>query len=319
MINTNGPRLPLQSALDAAGLDAAQIENLWWIFFWVSVVVYVAVAIALFFALFRGRWTEPHSERAALRGVTIATALTVVTLFGLLISSVTTGRMLAANARDEASITIEVIGRQWWWQVDYDHQDKSKRFTTANELYIPAGETVRVKLLTGDVIHSFWIPNLNGKQDLISGRHGDITLRAERPGVYRGQCAEFCGLQHAKMAFWVNVVPREQFDLWAEGQRKSSKIPSSVSERKGYETFMSSPCPVCHTVRGTLASGETAPDLTHFASRRSIAAATLPNRRGYLAAWIVDPQHLKPGSFMPPMIVEGREVDPLLDYLESLD
>ena len=308
--------MSVQSALDAAGQQARQIEGLWWIFFWICTVVFVLVAGALFIALFRRKRGE-GGERRAIGVVTVATTLTVATLFFLLISSVAVGRDLSDHG--PAAVTIEVTGRQWWWQFDYDHEDKSKRFTTANELSIPVGEPVRLKLRSGDVIHDLWVPNLGPKRDITPGHEAALVLRAEKPGVYRGQCAEFCGQQHAKMAFWVNVLPKDEYRAWAEAQRKPSRIPTTESQRKGLETFMTSPCPLCHTIAGTNASGKTAPDLTHIASRRSLAAATIPNRRGYLAAWILDPQHIKPGNFMPPMAMKGSELNPLLDYLESLE
>jgi len=309
----------IQSVLDSAGQQARQIEGLWWIFFWVCLVVYVLVAAALFLALFRKRRDagEVQGERRAVHAITAATVLTVGTLFFLLVSTIAVGRDL--NHNGPVAVTIEITGHQWWWQVEYDHEDKSKRFTTANELTMPAGEPVRLKLASGDVIHDFWVPSLGPKRDLTPGHDGALVLRAERPGVYRGQCAEFCGQQHAKMAFWVNVLPKEEFLTWAEAQRRASRIPTTASQRKGLETFLNAPCPLCHSIAGTDASGKVAPDLTHFASRRSIAGGTVPNRRGYLAAWILDPQHVKAGSNMPPSAMKGSDLDPLLDYLESLE
>lgn len=309
----------IQSVLDSAGQQARQIEGLWWIFFWVSVIVYLLVAAALFMALFRKRRDagELQAERRAVHVITAATALTIGTLFFLLVSTIAVGRDL--NHTGPAAVTIEVTARQWWWQVEYDHDDESKRFATANELTIPAGEPVRLKLTSGDVIHDFWVPSLGPKRDVTPGHDAALVLRAERPGVYRGQCAEFCGQQHAKMAFWVNVLPKDEFLVWAEKQRLRSRVPTTPSQRKGLETFMNSPCPLCHNIAGTNASGKVAPDLTHFASRRSIASGTVPNRRGYLAAWILDPQHIKPGNNMPPTALQGTDLNPLLDYLESLE
>jgi cytochrome c oxidase subunit 2 len=304
----------IQSALEPASVHADRIAALWDIFLVVSVVVYVLVLLFLFVAL---RRRQSEHTKGVRTGITIATGITVVTLFALLVSSVVTGRAIAYAPAQ--TIDITVTGRQWWWQVDYEHpSDQSKRFTSANELFIPVGVPVQVKLRSTDVIHSFWIPNLHGKQDLIPGHENAILLQATKPGVYRGQCAEFCGLQHAKMALWVTAVPLAEFAKWAEQQRQSSKIPSTPQQRKGQDVFMSSPCPLCHNVQGTNASGKTGPDLTHFASRRSIAAGTLPNRRGFLAGWILDPQHIKPGAFMPPTQLEQGDLEPLLAYVESL-
>jgi cytochrome c oxidase subunit II len=308
----------VQSALDAAGEHAARIEGLWWIFFWVCVVVYGLVVAALLIAVFRKRreGAENGGTSIAVRAISIATAATVMALFALLVSSIYVGRGLAHPS--PAAVRIKVTGHQWWWQVEYDHPDASKRFSTANELTIPAGDTVRVDLHTADVIHSFWVPNLHGKQDMINGRPGAIVLKADRPGTWRGQCAEFCGLQHAKMSLWVTALPKADYARWLEEQQKPSRIPATAAQRKGEETFMNSPCPLCHTIGGTEASGKPGPDLTHFASRRSIAAGAAPNRRPELAAWILDPQHLKPGSNMPPTALSAAELDTLLTYLESL-
>jgi cytochrome c oxidase subunit 2 len=243
-------------------------------------------------------------------------SITVVTLLVLLVASVFTGRSIADVP--EHAIQIGVVGHQWWWQVEYDDDDKSKRITSANELTIPVGVPVTLHLQASDVIHSFWVPNLHGKRDMIPGKRNTLTIQADKPGVYRGQCAEFCGYQHAKMALWINAVPAVEYAQWVESSRRPSKVPSTPQEREGLEIFMRSPCPLCHTIQGTDASGKTAPDLTHFATRRSIGAGTVPNTRGFLAGWVLDSQHLKPGNNMPPMVLEQAEVEPLITYLESL-
>jgi cytochrome c oxidase subunit II len=298
---------------DAAGAHALAIERLWWGYFWVSVVVYVLVVAALLIALFRKR---NGSESLMKRLVTAAGGVTIVTLFALLIASIFTGRTIAENAN--AAVTIELTGHQWWWQVDYDHEDKSKRFSTANEFAIPVGEPVLIKLRTADVIHSFWIPALHGKQDLITGHDGTITLKAERAGAYRGQCAEFCGIQHAKMAIWVTALPKAEYVRWAESQRQLARDPSTPRLRHGQEVFLRASCTLCHTIAGTPAAGKVAPDLTHIGSRRWLAAATLPNRAEFLRQWIVDPQHIKPGSNMPATNIAADDLTALAEYLESL-
>jgi cytochrome c oxidase subunit 2 len=306
----------IQSALEPAGAHAEQIARLWDVFLAVCVVVYVLVLIALLLALFRRRNAEATTTRGATTIVSIATGITVITLFALLVSTIMTSRTLADVQGNAVEVTL--TGRQWWWQVDYEHPDPSKRMTTANELVVPVGMPVHIRLLSTDVIHSFWVPNLHGKQDLIPGHENAIILQADRPGVYRGQCAEFCGPQHAKMAFWVNALAPADYAKWIEAQRQSSKIPSTPEQRRGQEVFMNSPCPLCHNIQGTNASGKTGPDLTHIGSRRSLAAATLPNRRETMAEWILDPQHVKPGAYMPPTVLQRGELEPLLAYLESL-
>lgn len=309
----------IQSALEPAGMQAEKIAGLWNLFLGVTAVVYVLVLIFLIAALVRRRpeiLSNATSPRVRI-AVQIATGLTVLILFGLLTASIFTGRGIA-DVPDRA-IQIAVTGRQWWWQVEYDDVDKSKRITTANEITIPVGVPVTLHLRSTDVIHSFWVPNLHGKRDLIPGRQAlTMTLQADRPGVYRGQCAEFCGYQHANMALWVTAVPQDEYRRWIDANRMSSRAPSTPEERRGQEIFLQSPCPLCHTVQGTPANGKTGPDLTHFASRRSIAAGTIPNRPGFLGGWILDAQHIKPGSQMPSMTLNEGELQPLIRYLESL-
>lgn len=309
----------IQSVLEPAGAQAEKIARLWDVFLVVTAIVYVLVLAFLIAALLRRRAeivSNATSPRVRMAVIT-ATGITVLTLFGLLTASIFTSRSIADVPED--AIQIAVIARQWWWQIDYDDVDKSKRFTTANEITIPVGVPVTLHLQSTDVIHSFWVPNLHGKRDVIPGKPANtLTLRADKPGVYRGQCAEFCGYQHANMALWVNAVPMAEYAKWVEASRRPSKIPSTAEERKGQEVFMTSPCPLCHTIQGTPANGKTGPDLTHFASRRSIAAGSFPNNRGYLGGWIVDAQHLKPGSYMPSMSIEQGDLQPLIAYLESL-
>ena len=191
-------------------------------------------------------------------------------------------------------------------------------FDTANELHIPVGRPVVVKLQSPDVIHSLWVPNLAGKKDLIPGRTTALRLRADQPGIYRGQCAEFCGFQHAKMALLVIAEHPEEYERWAQSQRESARMPESDLAKRGQRVFLTAPCVMCHAIQGTPANGKTGPDLTHVASRRTLAAATVPNTRGYLAGWIVDPQHIKPGTNMPAITLAPDDLQALLAYLESL-
>jgi cytochrome c oxidase subunit 2 len=221
-------------------------------------------------------------------------------------------------AVEEEAVTIRVTGQQWWWQLTYEDPDASRTFTTANEIHVPVGKPVKVKLNAADVIHSFWVPSLMGKQDLIPGRENDIRFVAERPGVYRGQCAEFCGLQHAHMGFLVVAEPQADFDRWRDEQIKAAEPPGDSERRTGLEAFLSKPCVMCHTVRGTPAGGRTGPDLTHVGGRRTLAAATLPMSRGNLAAWIVDPHGIKPGVNMPLIKLDPDELNSIAAYLEGL-
>jgi cytochrome c oxidase subunit 2 len=211
-----------------------------------------------------------------------------------------------------------VTGHQWWWDVRYDAHVPAHRVRTANEIHIPVGQPILLKLRTSDVIHSFWVPSLHGKRDLIPGQTNTLWLQADRPGTYRGQCAEFCGHQHAHMGLLVVAEPPERFAGWQERQRQPAAEPADALARRGREVFVAGPCALCHAVRGTEAAAEVAPDLTHLGSRLTIAAATLANTPGHLAGWIVDPQRLKPGSHMPPMSLAADDLQALLAYLGSL-
>jgi cytochrome c oxidase subunit II len=177
---------------------------------------------------------------------------------------------------------------------------------------------VLLRLTSHDVIHSFWVPNLQGKRDLIPGHETSLWLQADHPGVFRGQCAEFCGHQHAHMAFLVIAEPPDQFAAWLEQQRRPAVPPTDAASKRGQEVFLSGACVLCHAIQGTAALADVAPDLTHVAGRRTIAAGTLPNSRGHLAGWIVDPQQIKPGNKMPPNNLGGQDLQALLAYLGSL-
>ncbi len=213
-------------------------------------------------------------------------------------------------------MTIDVEGNQWWWEAAYPGYDE----VTANEIHIPAGEPVLVRLASLDVIHSFWVPELAGKLDLVPGQINELWIEAAEPGVYFGQCAEFCGVQHALMAFHVVADPPEEFAAWIAEQQEPAEAPlaDSLVER-GRDVFLSAGCIQCHTVRGTQATGQLGPDLTHLASRDWIAAGTLENTVGNLEAWISDPQAIKPGAKMPPTELDSEELQALVAYLQSLE
>jgi cytochrome c oxidase subunit 2 len=235
----------------------------------------------------------------------------------LLAADVFTSRALARLPLKDA-VNIELIGHQWWWEARYHDEDPSREFTTANELHIPVGRPVVVTLRSNDVIHSLWIPNLQGKKDLIPGRTATLRLRADRAGTYRGQCAEFCGLEHALMALLVEAEPGERYEAWAAQQRRPAAAPADALARRGQEVFLGKSCVMCHTVTGTTANARLGPDLTHLASRRTIASGMFPNNRGHLAGWILDPQSLKPGVNMPANSLPPDDLQALLAYLETL-
>jgi cytochrome c oxidase subunit 2 len=308
----------IQSVLHPAGIEAALVSRLWWVMFWTCAVVWVAVAGAMLFAIRRGRTrVAPANERSVFRNVLVAAGISLVALVWLLFESVLTGRA-QENVSTKDSLHIQVTGYQWWWDVQYENPVPSLQVTAANEIHIPVGRAVVVDLFAGDVIHSLWIPNLQGKIDLIPGRHNTLTLRADAPGIYRGQCAEYCGAQHAHMALVVVAEPAEQFERWLSANRAPAPAPVTPSQVRGKEVVERGPCAMCHNITGSLASARTAPDLTHIASRSTIGAATVPNTRGYLAGWILDPQHIKPGNRMPPTGLSDEELHAVLDYLETL-
>jgi cytochrome c oxidase subunit II len=307
-----------QSALHPAGPGAASISGLWWVMFWTCTVVYVLVMGVLVMAVRRRRaGQEPPGERALVRAVVAASAATIAILFGLLFASVVTGRAIGSLGAAEG-LVVEITGNQWWWDIEYHNPDPSLRVRTANELRLPAGRQVRIQLKSNDVIHSFWVPNLHGKMDLIPGRQTALWLQADTPGVYRGQCAEYCGLQHAHMALAVIAESTGDFDRWLMAQRQTAAPPTTAAQRRGLEIIERGTCAMCHTVRGTAAGGRTAPDLTHFGTRSTIGAGTAPNTPGYLAGWIADPQHLKPGAKMPATGLSAEELQGVLAYLETL-
>jgi cytochrome c oxidase subunit 2 len=308
----------LQSIIHPAGIQAARVSHLWWVMFWICAVVWAAVAVAAMVAIARGRRGSSTATDAQMaRSVTVAGGLSVAALLGLLSQSIVTGRALD-TLRSPDALRIQVTGNQWWWDVQYEHAVPSRRVTTANEIHIPVGRAIRFDLLSTDVIHSLWIPSLQGKIDLVPGRLNELWLRADEPGIYRGQCAEYCGLQHAKMALVVVAEPPDDFERWLTANRAPASPPTTPEQQRGRDIFERGPCAMCHTIAGTSAGGRSAPDLTHLGSRSTIGAGTLPNTKGYLAGWIADPQHIKPGNRMPPTGLNGEELQAVLAYLETL-
>jgi cytochrome c oxidase subunit 2 len=310
-----------QSALDVHGESAIGLKQLIVSIVVVCSIVWSLVMIALILALARRRrkpplMIDPGTERRMTISVGAAVAATVVIIAAFTVLSFYTTRALTVAGSDD--LTIKVRGLQWWWGIEYFGSTPEQRFETANEIHIPVGRKVRLQLEGLDVIHSFWVPSLAGKQDLVPGRPNELTIRAERAGVYRGQCAEFCGLQHAHMAFFVIAEEQGAFDEWARLQRQGAVAAADAEASAGQQAFMSKQCAACHTIRGTTASGTTGPDLTHVGSRRTIAAGLLETTRGSLAAWIADPQTLKPGNNMPMVSLNPEELRAISAYLAAL-
>jgi cytochrome c oxidase subunit 2 len=309
----------IQSALHPAGVQAARIEQLWWLMFWVCTAVFVTVMTAVAIAVVRGGKGQSTGtpDSVLTRNVSISIAISTVALLGLLLASVLTGRAIGSLAAPDA-LNIRITGYQWWWSIEYLNADPSMQVTTANELHLPVGRPVSISLMAADVIHSFWVPPLHGKTDLIPGRENVQWLRVDAPGIFRGQCAEYCGAQHAHMSLTVIAEGSDQFEAWLNGQRTLPPNPVTAEQTRGRQIVEQGPCALCHTIRGTTAGARTAPDLTHFATRSTIAAGTVPNTRGYLAGWIANPQHLKPGNRMPPTGLAADDLQAVVAYLETL-
>jgi cytochrome c oxidase subunit 2 len=305
------------SALDPAGPQAGRIASLFWTMVGTFTLVYAAVLFVLAAAVLRRRADAGPTDARLAVVVGSAIAVTTLVLFGFLVASVSAGRALSSlETGDDGSISV--VGQQWWWELEYNSPAPDRRFTTANELHIPVGRPVKLHLRARDVIHSFWVPSLHGKTDLIPGQINTTVLQADRPGVYRGQCAEFCGYQHAHMAFAVVADDPSTYEAWVAHQRTPAEPPNDARTRRGQAVFLATTCATCHTISGTEAMGRNGPDLTHLASRSTLAAGTLPFTPDHLRRWITDPQSVKPGTKMPAARLDADDLDALVAYLGGL-
>jgi cytochrome c oxidase subunit 2 len=305
-----------QSTLHASGDGARRIEGLWWLMFWISMAIFAEVMVLLGWALWRRR-----RAGARVRG---GDALGMVTVLGVVAPLVILVVVYGLGLRDldalaappqKASVTVDVVGHQWWWEIHYPDRAGA---VTANEMHIPVGESVLVRLRTADVQHSFWVPNLMPKTDLIAGKLNKTWLRTDRAGSYRAQCAEYCGQQHAFMALLVVAEPRASFDAWLARTAQPATTTLTAAQARGKAVFEQSSCASCHTVRGTSAVGTVGPDLTTIGSRWSLGAGAAPNDAGHLAGWVVNSQTIKPGNAMPPQPVSAQDLPALLSYLQTL-
>lgn len=256
-------------------------------------------------------------ERRATRIIAVSTGVTVAILLVVFADSLYASRN-NDRLKDASSQTIEIEGLQWWWRIRYLDSIPARTVETANELHLPVGRVVKLRLISNDVIHSFWVPQLHGKLDLVPGRTNELGIRATHVGTFRGVCAEFCGMQHARMHFIVVVHEPDDYDRWLAEQRLPAVVTADPALMEGQRIFETRDCGTCHRVRGTAALGRVGPDLTHFGSRLTIAAGAAPNTRGHLAGWIADPQSMKPGSRMPRVTLTATELKALLDWVESL-
>lgn len=316
-----------QSDFASAGVEDHLFLILFYIFLAVCASMYLLVIGFLIAAVGRSRRSgdanvvetgRHHQSHPLMRSGLIGWAAVVsIGLVMLAIASFFADRSMASAAANE-KLSITLTGKQWWWDIRYNAADVSKTLRTANELHLPVGVPVRIILRSNDVIHSFWVPSLVGKQDLIPGRETDVSFTPTKVGIFRGQCAEFCGAQHAHMAFVVDVEPYADFIKWWERQLKEAPPPRTPLELAGYNYVTTRQCAMCHSIAGTPAGGTVGPDLTHLASRRSIAAGTLPMGEGNLYGWVADPQSIKPGTKMPTMDLEPNELHAVVAYLETL-
>ncbi|WEF34432.1 cytochrome c oxidase subunit II [Pseudoduganella chitinolytica] len=302
---------------DPAGLDAVVIARLGWTMFIAAAIILAALTWLTLAALRHER--RPIRARWWIVGGGLA--FPVLGLTALLAwSSVATARLSPQTSL--TPLRIAVTGHMWWWQVRYTDPATGREFELANEVHIPAGRPVFLALGAADVIHAFWVPALGGKIDMVPGRLHGLAVQALRPGVYRGQCAEYCGEQHARMALEVVAHPPAEYDAWLAAQARPASAPASAELARGRAVFLAQRCQACHAVRGVTAqpAGATlGPDLTHVGSRRTIAAGTLPTHAATLAGWVADPQAHKPGARMPATrALDGADLRALAAWLESL-
>lgn len=310
-----------QSMFESAAPPEQQVIHYWWILLGVSLFVFVILMGALAFALIRNRNKDDLAKRDRFltKGIGWASVATVVLLFASIVSLYQLPE--PKIDRGPPALTVQVTGKLWWWKVKYYSEKGQFLFETANEIYLPAGKRVRFELLSEDVIHSLWIPKVSGKIDMIPGHTNYLWVEVEKPGKYRAQCAEYCGLQHAKMAFWVHAVSQDQFKDWVQMQRAPAKPPQDPLSQEGKRVYVEAGCIRCHSIRKdlTLLNPELAgPDLTHLASRGTLGAGSVPNNRGFLAAWVADSQGIKPGNLMPAFPLKSEKFNALIHYLESL-
>jgi cytochrome c oxidase subunit 2 len=306
----------IQSALNAHGPHAEAVATLSWVMFYGAAAVFLVVLVAAALALWGPSRLRAriHSDRSIVYGGIVFPSVILVALF---VYSLALTRSFVTGA-GPADLRIEVVAHQWWWRVTYLDPTGGVDFVTANEIQLPTDAAVELIVKTADVIHSFWVPTLAGKLDMIPGHVNRLRVVASSEGLFRGQCAEYCGGPHAQMAFYVIAQPQPAFEQWRDSQRAPATEISDGTATRGRELFMGH-CSVCHTVRGTLAQGTLGPDLTHVGSRRSLAAGILANNRANLAAWIASSQHIKPGNLMPSMeMFSGDDLRALVAYLTAL-
>ena len=310
-----------QSALDPRSEPSREIATLWW---WMLAVAGTVLGGSLFLLCIGwlrrnkpglpllGRNEKPVNAAVVFFGIAVPLVVNVA-LF--VVANFVVAKTTEAPAASTTPLTIRVIGHQWFWEVRYPGRQAA---VTANEIHIPVGTRVNVVATTDDVIHSFWVPQLNRKIDMIPGHVNRVLIEADRPGRYRGQCAEFCGFQHAHMSMYVFADPPGRFRSWLQRQAQPRVAPADPLRKRGEQVFLDEACASCHQIRGTPARGQVGPDLTHVGSRTTLAALTIPNTKGDLAGWIRDPQHVKPGNRMPGLNLSDEDFKAVVAYVEGL-
>ncbi len=313
------------SYLHTFGPSGYPVTRLGWGLGIISISVVVIIGLLLLGGIFRRRSTRALSDpndlvvrrdAGGMAWIYVGVGISSLVLIGAMIWTLVVTAVVARPSSKPA-LTVEVSASQWWWALRYDTEQPSRTFTSANEIHIPVGQPVRFELTSTDVIHSFWVPKLGGKMDVIPGQTNVTWLQADQPGVYRGQCAVFCGAEHARMVLWVIAQRPEDFRAWQAAQLADAPRPVTPAAQRGEQVFQSH-CAACHTIRGSDAAGLVGPDLSHLMSRRTLAAGVLPNTPGNLAGWIVHPQSIKPGSRMPDPTLSGPQLAALLVYLQTL-
>lgn len=318
LLNACRDERPIQSMLHTAGADAALIADMAWLLFGGAALIFVGAMLLLALSLRKQQGKVKPMVWLAGLGVAFPFAvLTALLAYGILRS-----RELTSPISQDA-LVISVNARMWWWEVRYRDPASGRDIALANEIHLPVGRPVYLALTSEDVIHSFWVPALTGKLDTVPGRPNRIRVQAERAGIYRGQCAEYCGIQHARMALHVIAESPEAFDAWLANQAKPARAPDSALLQQGMQAFLEYRCSACHAVRGvkeeTVAGRALGPDLTHVGSRLFLAAGTLRNDGEALRTWIRSAQHVKPGVRMPSFDEIGdADLQALSAYLEHL-
>jgi cytochrome c oxidase subunit 2 len=303
------------SALKAHGSEAQRVEGIWWLMFALAAGVYVIVAGFIVAGILRGRRTETGKQSRISDGAFVwwgGIIIPVVILAILAVATVDATAQLRKPVRNP--LQIVVVGKRWWWDVSYP----TMGIHTANEIHVPVGQPLEIKLPSDNVNHSFWVPQLAGKEDNIPGQDNVIRFTANKPGRYRGECAQFCGIEHARMDFDVVADPPDVFGRWAARYQLAPSPPDSQAAALGEVVFLRESCAGCHTIKGTGANGTVGPDLSNFGSRASIGAVTVTNNTGNLAGWIANSQTIKPGNLMPPIVLSPADLQNLVAYLESL-